>query len=80
MLPKFYNYNIQSVAKCNALCMGYLYCSDEFPVILVGNKADLENERVVSYSEGENLAAQMKVCKRELCFKVTVCSMRLLAY
>ncbi|XP_065888869.1 ras-like protein RAS2 [Dysidea avara] len=35
--------------------------SDEFPVILVGNKADLENERVVSYSEGENLAAQMKM-------------------
>ena len=30
-------------------------------MILVANKADLENERVVSYSEGEDLAAQMKV-------------------
>ncbi|XP_065911939.1 ras-like protein RAS2 [Dysidea avara] len=34
---------------------------NEFPMILVANKADLENERVVSYSEGEDLAAQMKV-------------------
>ena len=31
-------------------------------MILVANKADLENERVVSYQEGEDLAAQMKVC------------------
>ena len=30
-------------------------------MILVANKADLENERVVSYQEGEDLAAQMKV-------------------
>lgn len=34
---------------------------NEFPMILVANKADLENERVVSYQEGEDLAAQMKV-------------------
>lgn len=36
------------------------YCRNEFPMILVANKADLENERVVSYQEGEDLAAQMK--------------------
>lgn len=38
-----------------------IYCRNEFPMILVANKADLENERVVSYQEGEDLAAQMKV-------------------
>ena len=37
------------------------YYRNEFPMILVANKADLENERVVSYQEGEDLAAQMKV-------------------
>lgn len=38
-----------------------MYFRNEFPMILVANKADLENERVVSYSEGEDLAVQMKV-------------------
>eukprot|EP00128_Syssomonas_multiformis_P001709 Colp12_sorted_trinity150504_noHs@22062 len=34
---------------------------DEFPVILVGNKSDLENDRQVSTQEGKDLAKQLKV-------------------
>lgn len=33
---------------------------DWFPVMLVGNKCDLENERVVSKHEGEDLARQFR--------------------
>jgi GTPase KRas protein len=33
---------------------------DSFPVVLVGNKSDLENERVVSMNEGMDLAKNMK--------------------
>ena len=34
----------------------------EFPMIMVGNKSDLEYERAVSEQEGMNLAQQLKVC------------------
>ena len=49
---------------CSLVLYGELVITNrnEFPMILVANKADLENERVVSYQEGEDLAAQMKVC------------------
>ena len=30
-------------------------------MILIGNKADLKNDRVVSFEEGENLAKKLKV-------------------
>lgn len=33
----------------------------EFPMILVGNKSDLEPERTVSTSEGQELAAELKI-------------------
>jgi len=33
----------------------------EFPMILVGNKSDLEYERTVSTSEGQELARQLKI-------------------
>ncbi len=33
---------------------------DEFPVIILGNKADLEHDRVVSTQEGEQLAKKLK--------------------
>uniref|UniRef100_W6NQY6 Ras domain containing protein n=1 Tax=Haemonchus contortus TaxID=6289 RepID=W6NQY6_HAECO len=34
---------------------------DDFPVLLVGNKADLENERHVTRSEAEELARSLNV-------------------
>ncbi|XP_075984561.1 ras-like protein 2 [Anticarsia gemmatalis] len=34
---------------------------DEFPMLLVGNKADLENQRVVSLEEAQSLSRQLKV-------------------
>ena len=33
----------------------------DFPVILVGNKCDLENERMVQKEEGENIAKEYNV-------------------
>ncbi|XP_078582554.1 ras-related protein R-Ras2-like [Branchiostoma floridae x Branchiostoma japonicum] len=34
---------------------------DEFPMLLVGNKADLDPQRVVSQEEGQELARQLRV-------------------
>ncbi|XP_066265365.1 ras-related protein R-Ras2-like [Branchiostoma lanceolatum] len=34
---------------------------DEFPMLLVGNKADLDQQRVVSQEEGQELARQLRV-------------------
>jgi small GTP-binding protein len=34
----------------------------EFPMILVGNKSDLEYERAVSETEGMNLSQQLRIC------------------
>lgn len=36
---------------------------DSFPVVLVGNKSDLEADRRVSVEEGQNLARQFNNCK-----------------
>lgn len=34
---------------------------DDFPMILVGNKSDLENERTVSTAEGQELSRKLKI-------------------
>ncbi|XP_070582059.1 ras-related protein R-Ras2-like [Ptychodera flava] len=34
---------------------------DEFPMILIANKADLEHQRIVSREEGEELARRLKI-------------------
>ncbi|KAK3562005.1 hypothetical protein QTP86_023459 [Hemibagrus guttatus] len=43
---------------------------DEFPMILVGNKADLEQQRQVSPEEGQQLARQLKVTYMEASAKI----------
>ncbi|KAK1798647.1 hypothetical protein P4O66_006661 [Electrophorus voltai] len=43
---------------------------DEFPMILVGNKADLELQRQVSQEEGQQLARQLKVTYMEASAKI----------
>ncbi|XP_015514622.1 ras-like protein 2 [Neodiprion pinetum] len=34
---------------------------DEFPMLMVGNKADLDHQRTVSMEEAQNLARQLKI-------------------
>uniref|UniRef100_A0A1B6C1F1 Ras-like protein 2 n=1 Tax=Clastoptera arizonana TaxID=38151 RepID=A0A1B6C1F1_9HEMI len=34
---------------------------DEFPMLMVGNKADLEHQRVVTSNEAQNLSRQLKI-------------------
>ena len=47
---------------CPAVCCMYVLSTrPEFPMIMVGNKSDLEYERAVSEQEGVNLAQQLKV-------------------
>uniref|UniRef100_A0A8C2FTE1 RAS related 2 n=1 Tax=Cyprinus carpio TaxID=7962 RepID=A0A8C2FTE1_CYPCA len=43
---------------------------DEFPMILVGNKADLEQQRQVTQEEGQQLARQLKVTYMEASAKI----------
>uniref|UniRef100_A0AAQ6IGG7 Small monomeric GTPase n=1 Tax=Anabas testudineus TaxID=64144 RepID=A0AAQ6IGG7_ANATE len=43
---------------------------DEFPMILVGNKADLELQRQVTQEEGQQLARQLKVTYMEASAKI----------
>ncbi|XP_062240970.1 ras-related protein R-Ras2 [Platichthys flesus] len=43
---------------------------DEFPMILVGNKADLEPQRQVTQEEGQQLARQLKVTYMEASAKI----------
>ena len=40
---------------------------DEFPMILVGNKSDLENERTVSTAEAEELGRKLRVSWLDIC-------------
>ncbi|RMC12237.1 hypothetical protein DUI87_09748 [Hirundo rustica rustica] len=43
---------------------------DEFPMILVGNKADLDHQRQVTQEEGQQLARQLKVMYMEASAKI----------
>ncbi|GCB75782.1 hypothetical protein scyTo_0019806 [Scyliorhinus torazame] len=43
---------------------------DEFPMILIGNKADLEHQRLVTKDEADNLARQLKVTYLEASAKI----------
>ncbi len=43
------------------LPVSVLSCRTEFPMVLVANKVDLESDRAVSASEGEDLAQSLKV-------------------
>ncbi|XP_039562997.1 ras-related protein R-Ras2 isoform X3 [Passer montanus] len=43
---------------------------DEFPMILVGNKADLDHQRQVTQEEGQQLARQLKVIYMEASAKI----------
>uniref|UniRef100_A0A8C0IYJ1 RAS related 2 n=1 Tax=Chelonoidis abingdonii TaxID=106734 RepID=A0A8C0IYJ1_CHEAB len=43
---------------------------DEFPMILVGNKADLDHQRQVTQEEGQQLARQLKVTYMEASAKM----------
>jgi Ras-related protein R-Ras2 len=43
---------------------------DEFPIMLVGNKADLQQQRVISNEEAHGLARQLKVPYIECSAKV----------
>ncbi|ELK18045.1 Ras-related protein R-Ras2 [Pteropus alecto] len=43
---------------------------DEFPMILIGNKADLDHQRQVTQEEGQQLARQLKVIYMEASAKI----------
>ncbi|XP_069765672.1 ras-related protein R-Ras isoform X2 [Narcine bancroftii] len=43
---------------------------DEFPMILIGNKADLEHQRQVTKEESDNLAQQLKITYLEASAKI----------
>ena len=46
-------------------CILYKFCiqdTDDVPMVLVGNKCDLEDERVVGKDQGLNLARQFNNC------------------
>ncbi|XP_044114818.1 ras-related protein R-Ras2 isoform X1 [Neovison vison] len=43
---------------------------DEFPMILIGNKADLDHQRQVTQEEGQQLARQLKVTYMEASAKM----------
>ncbi|XP_060561964.1 ras-related protein R-Ras2-like [Ruditapes philippinarum] len=43
---------------------------DEFPMILVGNKCDLEHQRQISPEEGQELARQLKITYIEASAKI----------
>ncbi|KAL4232524.1 Ras-related protein R-Ras2 [Mactra antiquata] len=43
---------------------------DEFPMILVGNKSDLEHQRQITLTEGQELARQLKIAHIEASAKM----------
>ncbi|XP_045196318.1 ras-related protein R-Ras2-like [Mercenaria mercenaria] len=43
---------------------------DEFPMILVGNKSDLEHQRQISREEGQELSRQLKITHIEASAKI----------
>lgn len=43
-------------------CLLYVFSFPQVPMILVGNKCDLEDERVVGKEQGQNLARQWCNC------------------
>ncbi|XP_037378598.1 ras-related protein R-Ras2 isoform X1 [Talpa occidentalis] len=43
---------------------------DEFPMILIGNKADLDHQRQITQEEGQQLARQLKVTYMEASAKI----------
>ncbi|GAB6018586.1 Ras-protein R-Ras2 [Chamberlinius hualienensis] len=45
---------------------------DEFPMLMVGNKADLEQQRTVSTEEGKQLAQQLKIAYKECSAKLRI--------
>uniref|UniRef100_A0A8D8PML5 Ras-like protein 2 n=2 Tax=Cacopsylla melanoneura TaxID=428564 RepID=A0A8D8PML5_9HEMI len=45
---------------------------DEFPMLMVGNKADLENQRQVSNMDAQNVARQLKIPYIECSAKVRI--------
>lgn len=46
--------------------------SDQVPMILVGNKCDLEDERVVGKDQGQNLARQFQCAFLETSAKMKI--------
>ncbi|XP_047383256.1 ras-related protein R-Ras2-like [Sciurus carolinensis] len=43
---------------------------DEFPIILIGDKADLDHQRQVTQEEGQQLARQLEVTYMEASAKI----------
>ena len=59
------NHNTQHLESLSDIYSCKLLCSFSFlqvPMILVGNKCDLEDERVVGKEQGQNLARQWCNC------------------
>ena len=66
-------YDITNKSSFDAIEQFYVkeisnYCKKDIQVILLGNKTDLDNKRVISKKEGTNLAT-----KYNFCFKETSC-------
>jgi len=60
----YYNTNIiRSFEVCNIIhekLLGLMGSQHNLPIILVGNKSDLHNDRCVTLEEGKKLAREMK--------------------
>lgn len=58
---KILNYDELSWIASKGFLLAF-FCSPQVPMILVGNKCDLEDERVVGKEQGQNLARQWNHC------------------